>query len=572
MGYIEICRFFSRRFKFLGDDEGSNELKNSLKFLKWGLNSKDIVIFGRFIFLLSSLILFILFIVFKQFIFLFVFLTVPFLLSHLITEYPKNKVFFISRENLSKASKLIVLMATRMKQDSNLEQAVDFAAANLDNNLSFELKDILSNALKGKQNLKQGLINFAGKYKNYNEDFFNSIKLIISSVSEINEKRRKVILDESIKLILSGEEKSLSNFINSLNLPTMLLLSFGTLMPLIVLSLIPLSSVFNLNFTSPLNLVIFLFFVLLAVYFFEVSILKKMPAVFSGTKIQMKKGKVNYFLLITIFLFFSIPMIYIHEYALVFGLSISIALYSFWVSDYRIQKSLKIKSLEKDSINVAYHLSGSLMAGKSPESSLNETFNFMKGSEIENILSDSIRNIKNGFTIKESFFNEANGALKNVYSDIVNVVFFLFSETARKGNIITGKILMLLYEGLNSLFDAEEKLKRNLQSSLGMMKNTVIFFAPIICGLVVTLQKIIIKSFSNFYIEGFNFTQKTSPEFLGLITGVYSILLSILIIYYISFIESNGDDAVFFYSLYKKIPINAVLFILSAILSSYILL
>lgn len=263
---------------------------------------------------------------------------------------------------------------------------------------------------------------------------------------------------------------------------------------------------------------------------------------------------------------------YIHEYAPVFGLSISIAVYSFWVSEYRIKRSLKTSELERDSLNAAYHLSGNLTAGKSPESSLNETLHFMKGSQIENVLSESIKNIKNGLTIKDSFFNESKGALKNIYSDVVNVVFFLFSETAKKGNIITGRILLLLYEGLNNLFDAHEKLKRNLENSLGMMKNTVVFFAPLICGLVVTLQKIIIKSFSNFYIEGFNFTQKISPEFLGLITGIYSILLSILIIYYISFIESNNDDAVFFYSLYKKIPVNAVLFILSAVLSSYILL
>jgi len=489
---------------------------------------------------------------------------------HLATEYPKSRALLISRQNLSSASKIIILIATRMKQDSNLEQAVYFAARTIKGGLSSELESALSDALNGKTPLKQGIMNLAQRYRHLSRGFFDSVQLIVSSTSETNEKTRKSVLDSSIKCILSCEEKEFSGFLGSLAFPTIILLSIGTSVPLAVLSLAPVSSVFNLKFASPENLAVFLGFSLFGIYFFEKSVLKKMPFVFSGAVIAPQK--VNYFLVSALFLFFLIPSVYIHEYAVVFAVAVSLAFYSFQVSEKGIQESLKIKQFEHDTVYFSQHISGLLISGKSPESALNEAVESAKGSEIETPLKKSVLNLKNGMSLSDSFFHETEGALKNIGSDIVRVVFLMFSETAKKGNVAAGRTMQIICKALYSMNEAEQKLKKNLEHGLGMMKNTAVFFAPVMCGLVVTMQKLMLKSFSGFNTGFFDFSPSAGTGFLGLITGIYCLVLTVLIIYYVSFIESNNDRNVFFHNIYKKLPATAVLFIISAVLSSYLLL
>ena len=122
----------------------------------------------------------------------------------------------------------------------------------------------------------------------------------------------------------------------------------------------------------------------------------------------------------------------------------------------------------------------------------------------------------------------------------------------------------------------EQKLKETLKNALGMMRMTAAIFAPMITGLVVTLQQMIqtgvadAKSkMGSLGYEYLDLSFLTNPgldvEILQLIAGVYMITLAILLIRYVTLLEYGKDDIMVKTELAKNIPI--ALFIFTATLA-----
>lgn len=137
-----------------------------------------------------------------------------------------------------------------------------------------------------------------------------------------------------------------------------------------------------------------------------------------------------------------------------------------------------------------------------------------------------------------------------------------------------------LSEHFSDLKKVEEELRRVLRQSLSMMKLTALFFAPLVCGLIITLQAMIQRGIERAWQRlelaseiGFPFIQVPliSVEILQLLLGVYVLLITILLIRFISLIEYGEDEVMLRIQIYRSLPISLLLFTLSLFLSRAIL-
>ena len=114
-----------------------------------------------------------------------------------------------------------------------------------------------------------------------------------------------------------------------------------------------------------------------------------------------------------------------------------------------------------------------------------------------------------------------------------------------------------------------------------MLKATVIIFAPLICGIVVTLHQVIQNSLASAYLElaslgyqqGFMSefllmpSSTLSTEMLQLLVGLYLLALGIVLIRYTAIIESGPDEVEIKLQIAKNLPISLALFTIVLLVS-----
>jgi len=112
----------------------------------------------------------------------------------------KNKVIRSSGEMIL----TVLYMVIYMRSSPNLEGAIRFSALNLEGPISKDLKGILWDVEVGKYSrIEESLEDYTKAWKDYNDDFLESLQLLKASVNESNKERRERLLQDAIDRILS---------------------------------------------------------------------------------------------------------------------------------------------------------------------------------------------------------------------------------------------------------------------------------------------------------------------------------------------------------------------------------
>jgi len=629
--YINACKLISKKFPQLASTnvKVTSELKESLKFLKWDIQPFEVVILSRFALIASFIVLLIisalyLFYVTPSIIILTVSLIIPFAIAYLITEFPKNEATFERMESLGYAPTILTQIVIYLKQNPNLERALYFVSKYSEGRISDEIRDVLWKCLMGyKINIKKELRNLAEKWGLYLNELKRSLYLVIASVSEKNEIKRNQTLDRAINISLEGIINKVSEYTNQLYLPTLFLFSFGTVLPLVIISLLPILSFLGGEFSSPLQMFTILIVSLLAIYFYSNKILTNRPPSFSTIKLPEKldmyprHGYLKLNLLnrdievpalpytILIFLVISFPgILYLfselpfasfipntfsnilkgfNTLSIIWGFGISITVYSYGTSWYKKKLRDEISELEKEAIDGTYQLASRINEGRSPEDTIKHIGTTMSGTKFGELMRRTYNILRSRHTtLKNAFFNKEYGSLKNVYSKNIQLMILLFINSLKRGINTCSQTLFTISNHYDQLNKTEEKLKTTLRNALSMMRTTASIFAPMITGLVITLQQLIqggLKSvkqgLGNLGYQYLNLTFLKTPslsvEVLQLIAGIYMLLLALLLIRYVTLLEYGKDEIMMKYEISRNIPIALFIFTLTLIGSRIVL-
>ncbi|MCW1296317.1 MAG: hypothetical protein OH319_01410 [Candidatus Parvarchaeota archaeon] len=621
--FIKSCRFSEKHFKFLiKAPKYSDEFKESIDFLEWGIRPESVIIFSRLVLIIAFIPLTIITILSilnnsSPGIFIVCDIFVPLALAHFITEYPKNRANIERLNALSSAPEILIQLIISLKQNLNLEEAFRFSSKFGKGKIAQELKKSLWHCWTGKRSsLKEQLLLIADKWGYYSTGLKRSLHLIVSSFSERNAERRDEILNKAISSMLDSITNEIRQFSMNLYLPTLILFTMGTVLPLIIISLLPMFSFLWNKSYSNLQIFLLLSFSLLVTYIYSNQILSKKPSGFSKIEIPdgienvPKEGNIKIFnkefpafpYLLLLFLFFSIPgILYILSKLIGFELkfkfftgfsSLSIVFSLFFVmSLYYYAKSIHKKrirdrneKIENEILDAIYHVASRISEGRSSEEAIEYTAKVMKHTTISEIFDKVCWLMKNrGFTLEQAFFDEKFGVTKNIYSKKVISIIRIFVDSCKKGSKHAAELLFTISNHFSELKKTEEETKRILTQNIQMMKTTAVFFSPIICALVITLQTMIQSSLieieKRFYsselfsIVGLPFMQspRVDIELLYLFVGIYMLFLALILIRFTSFIEHGDDQIEFSLNISKNLPIVFFIFIITLITSRLVI-
>jgi Flp pilus assembly protein TadB len=544
------------------------------------------------------------------------------LLSYILIDY--YYIVLYSNLNTKKKSQLInllLLLAIKLRQNPNVEQAMLFAAKNINLPLKIDLLRLLRDIYNRKYvSASEALVEYSRSWEKRSKSFYIGIMLILSALYDPDKDRRNFQIDKAIEEALDELVNELYEFSREIRSTINLVSMLGITLPVMLLTIFPLASIFLGSIFSPF--VLFVLFDILvpfiAFYTVNYAISSKMIGVFSNDDIYLfyylkKKDLTNKLisiisgLSVSILLFFIIFFViyqYLYKFDvsgillsefLVFLIGLSVSLIAFvYYFDYRdLYKNLE--RIEEDLPSFLLSLSSALNEGYPIEKALIHVYPKYKGSPIGDFISKIYQNLRAGLSFYDSIFDIRSGALSKIPSSQLRATMELLyeasSQSPTEASIITGMVARYFL----LISKVKERIKDLVAEDLSQLKSLLRILAPIILGIISAVSVMIIeilyklsfqfKQISNLELSNsgvsqyistlpgiifniFNLNSLISPASMILIIGIFNAAIAFVIVYAINSIENSGDKLSFYYYLYKYYIVNILIFFIFSTLST----
>lgn len=317
--YVEWCKKAYKQFPSFGKGNLHKKVKDAVLFLGWKLKPEEYDAFVMTLTVLGLGILFILlvlvyivswymynnidgfdispliivagsFVVFGS--------IVGYLIYHYMN-YPLVKAEEEKRNSLAYLPAIVGYLTMYLKLVPNLERAIQFAAEQGEGHLAQDLRKIIWDTNLGiYSSMSEGLDYLAYRWKAYSMDFKEAVMMIKSAMVEDNEARRSELLDKTTDNLLESIKLKMESYARGLSQPSLVLFYIGVLLPLLLVIILPIGSVFaKLPFSNPYVLFV-LYDVVIPLFVFmyakkisrQVPLLYKSPVIPDGFKGVPKKG------------------------------------------------------------------------------------------------------------------------------------------------------------------------------------------------------------------------------------------------------------------------------------------
>jgi len=409
----------------------------------------------------------------------------------------------------------IVYMTVSMKVRKNLENAIIFAASNLEGTLSTDLTELIWDIYNGKYNsAEEALDKFIGKWKMENEEFTQALNLIKTSFYGVSEEREKV-LNESVRIVLDGTKNRMKHYSQDLRTSITLLNAVGILLPIIGLIFFPMVTVFMAESVKPLFIAIGYDMILpIIVFFLMSSSLEKRPTTFHQPELNFEAKKINsnIFISVLIALFFvaigffgilksteifSFGLI-LYSLLILFGISAGIISYSFMSSMPKLELKNNIVEMENELHLVLFQLGYQLRNKSSIESNVVKIKSKIQGLKISEFFGHIISNIQMfGMTFWQALFNTENGAVYKYPSKLIKAIFKAIYEISQSGSSFLSDSMISISNYLKNMEEVEEHLKEMLSEVISTMRIQGLVLSPITSGVVVSLTAMMMHMLVN---------------------------------------------------------------------------
>jgi uncharacterized membrane protein len=551
---------------------------------------------------------------------------IPFVLVYYIQSYPIRAADVEKMKSITYIPEIVNYMVMSMKLTSNLERAVEFAGEHGKGKIANDLKELTWHIKIGTyKTMEQGLDELAYKWGRYSDEFKHALMLIRSSIIEIDEAKRALILDKAMSDVLEGIKDSMEKYAMEMRQPSVYLYYLGVLLPLMLIVMLPIGSMMaDLPIAQTWVLVLlYNIGIPLGTILFAQNILKKRPPIYTPPAIPdtypalPKKGNMKVggtemsaaFLAVIaaigIFLLFYMvieqalnpyPPNYADESVraahypfftlagAVIGICSAVSIYLYGISAAKRKVQKDIMAMEVEFQDSVYVLASRLGENRPIEEAVSYTADFLTTEKIASVFRRASENITNlGMTIEMALFDPIYGALKDVPSDLIRGSMRIVIDSINLGVQQGARALISLSMQLRDSQKIKEKIASLLEEITSMMKSIAFLIAPLVLGITVALQKIIINALKAVSVSqstssagneigmtGFGLGNPAmlenipSPPIFLLIIAIYVIQITLILIYFTSKIEEGENDLAMKINIAVSLPISIILFFMAA--------
>ena len=585
-------------------------LKEALEYIKMGLTEKEITLFayGCCFILLAATVL----VSFAALLLGFQEMTPNVLLAgtllailsiFLVKEYPKKLSASERMNAVGYAPQLVAYLIITLKQDPNLEKAVKFTAENGDNRITEDLRKLLWSTWAGKYNSVGEALPYLGeKWGESVKGLRDALYAIRSSQIEKYEHRRLNTLDRALTDLLENIKQKFREFANNLRMPTMLLFTFGVMMPLILIIFIPLVAMMGFEMGSPLYVSLMLLGILVGIFFMSDYVLSKRPMSFSPIKVPadhpglLTPGRVRFndkevsvlqfsFLVFVFVSAFSVPYVMGSQhplimqwgtFPLVLGAFAGMWAYFHYSTSERMKIRDMIQRAEEDCIESCFHIGNRLMSGMPPEEAIMHVSESLsvggRRSYLALILERTVRNIKYmNMGLKAAFFDPERGSLKDVDSGVIHGLLGLFANSMERGVDAAAETLIHSTQHFRDIRKVEDGLRETIAYTTSMTRLSCVMIAPVLCGVAIALTEVFVtflnvtkEKFQGASIDGITMTMfsdpQLTPDIMTVILGGYLMVLLLLLTRFVTILEHGDDELKIKHEIAKALPQCAIAF------------
>lgn len=474
----------------------------------------------------------------------------------------KNKVIESSGEMIL----TVLYMVIYMRSSPNLEGAIRFAALNLDGPISKDLKGILWDLEIGKYNrVEESLEKYTLAWKDYNDDFLESLQLLKASVNEPNSNRREKLLQDSIDRILDGTQEKMKHYAQGLKTPVMILNAMGAMLPVLGMIMLPLISVFMGDAITS-NHLFLIFNVLLPgfLYWFMKRVLSSRPPTVSSTPTSEEelpeRGKYTFgssynlpvwplgvaiFAIISLYgfagyisfpytypitqevaegivntpaifsqgsnSFASMPML-LRSLSITLGLGLGLGVTKYLGNIERRAAEEEIQKIEQQFPTALFQLGNKISGGTPIEVALENAAESTSELEISNLFRFASRNVRDmGMTFEDAIFDSSYGALRQFPSQMIHTVMKAILESSEKGTHMASMAMMTISRYLENIHQTQEQLNDLMEDTTTTIQMLAYLLAPVISGVAVGMSNTIITAMYELS-RGFTQTQSNLPS------------------------------------------------------------
>jgi hypothetical protein len=313
-------------------------------------------------------------------------------------------------------------------------------------------------------------------------------------------------------------------------------------------------------------------------------ILKKRPAALSAPGVEAGTGRQAMYLGIAVFLVLSFPTFlytlsvsglvelqgplalvarFLGGFGVTWGLGLGIAAWSYRSSFSRKKTRDRVKRMESQLIDCLYHVRNRLSDGRPMEDALEFSGRMAPGTEMSGFLAGVLNRMKTkSLGLWRAAEEEKPG------SGMIRFTFKVLGSSLREGRDAAARTASVMHDYLQRVREIDRSVVQMLQKPLSMMKATVLFFAPLVCGVIVVLFQMLTSTVSTAesqFLEGYGFSSlftapAISPALLQIIVGIYTVLLNLVLLRYVSRVQAGPDKTALRWELARSIPITLLIF------------
>ncbi|MFB6193005.1 MAG: hypothetical protein ABEK00_02040 [Candidatus Nanohaloarchaea archaeon] len=561
--YEKLCYEMANVFNMKAGEETHEKLTPPIKLLGWDITPGMVMSATVGVFVLSFMS-WMMFFLFNKFLLgglipvsiLALLLAVP-IMASLYTYYlPK----YAAQEKLINSSGEMILailyMVVYMRSSPNLEGAVRFAALNLDGPISKDLKGVLWDLEVGKfNNVDRALENYTRRWKDYNDDFLESLNLLRSAMNQADPQRQDSLLRDAIDNILDGTQEKMKHYAQNLETPVMVLNAMGAMLPVLGMIMLPLISVFMGDAITPMHLFL-LFNILLPtfLYWFMKRVLSSRPptvatkpvdestlpergkyslelmdktfripvwplgvAIFlllgsygfigylatagagEGFLLLYPASNVNPAMVPSIFLnskgsLASFPML-LRSLSIVAGLGLGIGTVKVLGNKERQEAEEKLSKIESQFPNALFELGNKISGGTPVELALEDAADATSDLEISELFQEASDNVKDmGMTVEDAILDEEYGALRQFPSQMIHTVMKAIIESSKKGTNMASTAMLTISRYLKNISKTQEQLNDLMEDTTTTIQMLAYLLAPVVSGVAVGMSQTIITA------------------------------------------------------------------------------
>jgi hypothetical protein len=496
-----------------------------------------------------------------------IFFAFPAVLYLYLRKYPVLKAASEKRNAAGQMPEVMSYLIMSLRISPNIEKAAEFAAGHSHGLFKRKLVGIISDVRAGRGDAETGLAKLGREFKKWDE-FERAMQLVMASALERTEEGRQATLDKAEQVLLGGLAARTEREARSLNTPVMMVFTFGVILPLIFIAIIPFMSLMGVSLGAPMIALMYLIALPLFLFVLVKFISSNRPITIRAPRAPKEKRLQKAFALAAAARGVLLLPIVLGEKALgsleyaplLWSSAAGVGVFLLVSTSNTKKARKKTKNLEKGFAETLHRLGVTLSEGRPFEDAMSSV-----DSHFFSAAAGNIRRLNSD--LRSAFFDERFGSLREVYSDTIKSVADILISISNKGSDVLGKVAFRMSDHINNMKKTEFEIERALGSVVSSMRIIAVVVAPLVGGMISSMSVVLADTMVKSQGAQMGFGEKAAPldpSFVTLVIGAYAMISAAILVFFGTELMSGDDSVLKRHSVGMALPLSVFVFTVCA--------